>query len=173
MDCVASEISDKRLTISMAPTKVEDLASLIKSKTQVLFVQHDYSLNLKVEPELESKVVLLDQDAFAQIMINLVDNGIKYSPNNVNKNIDIQLYRRQPNQLAIRVRDHGIGIAADELDKVFDLFYRVGNELTRTAKGTGLGLALVKELTGRIQGQIEVQPQQQGTAFILCLPLED
>ena len=68
-------------------------------------------------------------------------------------------------------RLNGIGINDQELDKIFDLFYRVGDELTRTAKGTGLGLTLVKELLELMNGSICAVKHEKGAEFIITLPL--
>jgi len=70
------------------------------------------------------------------------------------------------------VRDFGPGIPAEQLDRIFELFYRAENALTRHTGGTGIGLALVRRLAAAIGGRITVSNQQPGVAFSLCLRLD-
>ena len=83
-----------------------------------------------------------------QIFINLVDNALKFSANAEVKRVDIGLRRHasQPRQAVLFVRDYGPGVAPDQMQRIFQLFYRAEDELTRQTKGTGIGLALVKVL---------------------------
>jgi signal transduction histidine kinase len=75
-------------------------------------------------------------------------------------------------QAVIVVRDSGIGIRKDELDKVFERFYRCGDELTRTVRGTGLGLSLVKEIVAAHRGSVHVESEPgKGSTFSIRLPL--
>ncbi len=74
--------------------------------------------------------------------------------------------------LVVAVQDFGIGINKEELDKVFERFYRGGDELTRTVKGSGLGLTLVKQVAEAHQGTVDVQSEPgRGSTFSLRLPL--
>lgn len=68
------------------------------------------------------------------------------------------------------VRDYGPGIDSAQCKKIFDLFYRVGNEMTRTQPGTGIGLALVHELTEAMNGSIEMVNRKPGAEFCITLP---
>jgi len=97
----------------------------------------------------------------------LVDNSIKYSSSTSLQQIDISFSTLTSNKISISVRDYGIGIAKSEVDKVFELFYRIGDELTRKSKGTGIGLALVKELTQAMNGKVKVVNHNKGTEFKL------
>jgi signal transduction histidine kinase len=74
--------------------------------------------------------------------------------------------------LTIAVKDFGIGIKKDEVDKVFERFYRGGDELTRTVKGSGLGLTLVREIVEAHQGKVEVESELgKGSLFSIRLPI--
>ena len=96
-----------------------------------------------------------------------MDNAIKYSKQSSKKQIDIKFELLSSNKVSISVRDYGIGIEATENQKVFELFYRIGNELTRKSKGTGIGLALVKELTHAMNGKVSIVNHIRGTEFKL------
>jgi two-component system phosphate regulon sensor histidine kinase PhoR len=74
----------------------------------------------------------------------------------------------------ITVQDFGVGIGKEEKDKIFERFYRGGDELTRTVKGSGLGLTLVKQIVDAHKGSVQVESEPgQGSTFSIKLPLED
>ncbi|MGQ8872234.1 sensor histidine kinase [Paenibacillus sp. TSA_86.1] len=97
---------------------------------------------------------------------NLMDNAIKYSSSHSQIVIEMEY---TPNELAIRIRDEGIGIAGDELERVQERFYRAKN--ASTANGSGLGLSICKEIVERFNGYIDVESQLgQGTTVTIVLP---
>ena len=69
--------------------------------------------------------------------------------------------------IQLEIRDYGEGITLEQEGKIFELFYRGGNELTRTTQGTGIGLALVNELVLAQQGEIKVERREPGLAMLL------
>ena len=104
-----------------------------------------------------------------QIIINLVENSIKYTPING----DITLSYTCNNDFAyISIIDNGIGISPEDLPHIFDRFYRVDKARTRSAGGSGLGLALVKFIVELLGGEINVQSKvNQGTTITFSIPL--
>jgi signal transduction histidine kinase len=113
--------------------------------------------------------VLIDPAAFGIVLGNLLDNAVKYSTNE-EKPILVRL-GLQSGFASVSVEDRGIGISPSEVPHIFDQFYRVGNELTRDARGLGLGLYLVKSITELLGGRVECQPLEHGTRFTVSLPL--
>jgi signal transduction histidine kinase len=112
----------------------------------------------------------LDKDAFLQVIINLLSNADKYSPDN--KNIEIELLKDK-DYIVIRVKDRGIGISKHDSGKIFDKFYRVDTETVHARKGIGLGLAFVKSIITAHNGMINVEPRRGGgSVFIVMLPVE-
>jgi signal transduction histidine kinase len=103
---------------------------------------------------------------------NLIDNAIKYSPKDAAITILLQL---QDQQIQLQVQDQGKGIEAAEKKKVFDKFYRVGNEATKGAKGTGLGLYLTKKIADQHHASIFVTDNTPtGSSFaIVFQPAKD
>ncbi|WP_153798230.1 sensor histidine kinase [Foetidibacter luteolus] len=98
---------------------------------------------------------------------NLVDNAIKYSPKDSTVTIALE---QNNNSLLFSVADEGEGIPGEEKKKVFEKFYRVGDEATRKAKGTGLGLYLCKRIVKDHKGSIAIKDNQPGgTVFIVTL----
>ena len=95
-----------------------------------------------------------DQRAIESLFQNLIENGIKYSPENTA--IDVTL-RHNQNQICVDVADNGYGIKKTELNKIFNAFYRVGDELTRKTKGSGIGLAIVKRVADLHEATIHLE----------------
>jgi signal transduction histidine kinase len=126
-----------------------------------------HTLEAEVEPDLPP--ALADGDKLQQVLMNLVGNAIKYSP--AGGRVRVQA-RRVADEAEVRVSDEGVGIPAEELPKLFTRFHRVRRPETEGIEGTGLGLALTKELVERHHGRITVASTPgQGTEFAFTLPL--
>jgi len=123
-------------------------------------------LAVDVQPDLP--LAFYDNDRILQTLINLVSNGIKFTPEG--GQVRLSVYG-QPDHLVLKVSDTGYGIPKDDLAKIFDRFYRVyrpGKEI----KGTGLGLAIVNRIVAAHGGRIEVESElDKGTTFTVFLPL--
>jgi signal transduction histidine kinase len=102
-----------------------------------------FSLQVEVEPGLPA--VRFDRDALLQVLFNLVDNAMKYARQASSRTV-VLAARNEDGRVVVAVRDFGPGVPPRHLKRIFEPFYRSENELTRSAKGTGIGLALVKEL---------------------------
>jgi signal transduction histidine kinase len=102
-----------------------------------------FSLRVEVEPGLPA--VRFDRDALVQVIFNLVDNAMKYARQASSRTV-VLAARREDGRVVVAVRDFGPGVPPRHLKRIFEPFYRSENELTRSASGTGIGLALVKEL---------------------------
>lgn len=113
--------------------------------------------------------VMIDPGAFGIVVGNLLDNAVKYSPTD-QKPVMVRLETRSGFAL-VSVEDRGVGIGPNEVPHIFDQFYRVGNELTRDARGLGLGLYLVKSVTELLGGRVRCEPLEVGTRFTVSLPL--
>lgn len=111
---------------------------------------------LALEAEADLPPVRHDRDALSQILVNLVDNALKYARAATDRVVHIRL-AASGGGVAISVRDHGPGVPAAQLDRVFELFHRGEDELTRTTRGTGLGLALVRSLAERMGARVSAR----------------
>ncbi|WPC40758.1 ATP-binding protein [Clostridium sp. JS66] len=110
-----------------------------------------------------------DNDRFKQMLINLVDNAIKYSDNNGIVKIGTKL---ENNNCIIWVEDKGVGISKEHIDRIFERFYRVDKARSRAQGGTGLGLAIVKHIVMALNGNIRVESEiGKGSKFILEIPI--
>jgi len=110
-----------------------------------------------------------DDELLHQVVSNLLSNAIKYSPEGSEVILDARL---DNNNVTLWVKDEGIGIPPESLDKIFDMFYRVDNTAKLKTVGTGLGLALVKEIVSAHNGKVWVESRLgQGSTFYISLPV--
>lgn len=108
-----------------------------------------------LKPHLEEGIMLhADKFAITNVITNLVENAIKYSPPCAN--VEVSLVRKD-NVIVFTVADHGVGISDEEKRNIFNKFYRIGNESTRKTKGTGLGLYIVKSVLQKHNATIKVK----------------
>ncbi|MCJ7566947.1 MAG: ATP-binding protein [Anaerolineales bacterium] len=137
-----------------------EIIGLVEAKGQTI------KLNL---PE-ETLEAMVDGPKITMALINLLNNAIRFTP----KEKDLWLsLEHHGHEAWIRVRDNGIGLASDELDTVFDLFYQVEDHLTRQHNGLGLGLPIVKAIAESQGGRawVESGGPDQGATFTIALPL--
>ena len=114
-----------------------------------------------------------DADRLEQILTNLIDNAIKYSPNGSTVTVKITTLLNSQNvkdRLKIEITDQGIGIKESDLPKIFTKFGRLDNPLTRQSEGTGLGLFITKSLVLALKGEISVVSKHGETTFTVILP---
>lgn len=112
----------------------------------------------------------IDTDKTEKIITNLLSNAFKFTESHKKVEVNIDY---QPRQILIQIRDEGIGISKDKLDKIFDRFYQVESNANRKFEGTGIGLALVKELVDVMKGQVNVRSKEGlGTIFEVLLPVK-
>ncbi|MHD0396278.1 cell wall metabolism sensor histidine kinase WalK [Staphylococcus simulans] len=114
----------------------------------------------------------IDPDKMTQVFDNVVTNAMKYSRGNKRVEFHVKpnpLY----NRMTIRIKDNGIGIPINKVDKIFDRFFRVDKARTRKMGGTGLGLAISKEIVEAHNGRIWANSVEgQGTSIFITLPCE-
>ena len=143
-------------------TFTEDLASIFRSAIEKAGMQ------LVIECDQVTDEVYVDPDMWEQIILNLISNAFKYS-----KEGTISLHVMQADQqVHVSVSDTGVGIPEDQLDKIFNRFHRVENTEGRSMEGTGIGLAMVKELVRLHRGTIKVTSEPgKGSTFTVSLPV--
>ena len=142
---------------------LQEMVSVIQDQ-----VRHkDFVIQLEIEKHLPA--IKADRESITQAITNLIDNAVKYSGEA--RNIIVRALEEEQ-YLIIAVKDFGIGIKKEELDKIFDRFYRGGDELTRTVKGSGLGLTLVKQIVEAHHWKVSVESEVgQGSTFTVTIPL--
>ncbi len=127
-----------------------------------------FHLQVDVEPDLPA--VRYDRDGLVQVLFNLVDNAVKYSRQATKKEIILTCRRQDGEGVILTVADRGPGVPPRHVARIFDLFYRGENELTRTSKGTGIGLALVQGLIERMGGAVSGRNAESG-GFVVTVHL--
>ncbi len=126
--------------------------------------------NLVVKNEISKSVahVFVDPDRMAQVVLNLIDNAVKYTPEGGQITISCEDKR---SLLQVNVADSGVGIPLEDIPRVFERFYRVEKARSRDSGGTGLGLSIVKHLVQAHQGDVFVSSQVgQGSTFSFTIP---
>lgn len=145
----------------------EDINDIITTFTPI-FNKHAISIEKNIEENID---IYMDRDKLKQIIYNIISNSIKYI-DNIGK-IDISVQKEKNNAL-ISLQDNGVGIKEDHIPFIFDRFYRVDASRNKDTGGTGLGLSIVKSIVDAHGGNIKVNSKyQEGTEFIITLPLED
>lgn len=126
-----------------------------------------------ISPNIPYKVVT-DSYRIKRILTNLIDNSIKFSPQNSKVRIDVRVIEDEgiKPQIEIKVKDQGIGIPKDKINNIFKPFYQVDSSLSRKYGGSGLGLSIVKKMVESLEGNIKLESQENiGTTFYITLPL--
>jgi signal transduction histidine kinase len=124
------------------------------------------------DERLVDAVVMIDEDCFLQIIINLVDNAIKFSAAADARKIEIGSRLSSNGRVVFSVRDFGPGVPRDQMKKIFELFYRSESELTRETVGTGIGLAIVHQLSLAMNGSVDVVNRNPGAEFHVSFPID-
>lgn len=125
-------------------------------------------IELSLKTPFKKKIIALDQDKYERILMNLLSNSIKFTPKG--QDIIVAIYLEN-NQICISVKDSGIGIPKENLNKIFDRFVQVGSTLSRKNEGTGLGLSIAKLLVNSLDGEIIAKSEEGvGSEFIIYLP---
>jgi two-component system phosphate regulon sensor histidine kinase PhoR len=129
---------------------------------------HDLNLTLDLGPLDDETLIMADEEALREILDNLIDNAIKYTPEGGSVSVTC---RFEGEMVALEVADTGIGIPRDDLPRVFERFYRVDKARSRELGGTGLGLSIVKHLVQSLGGQVTVNSRVgAGSQFTVQLP---
>jgi signal transduction histidine kinase/tetratricopeptide (TPR) repeat protein len=162
-----AKIEEGRAEFAFESTDVSALLTEVVSSIQDRVRHEGFDIGLNAEGALP--LIAVDRTALSQAVANLIDNAIKYSGDSRRISVSASV---EEQSLAIAVQDFGVGIKKEDIPRLFERFYRGGDELTRTVKGSGLGLTLVKEIVEAHRGKIQVQSEPgKGSVFSIRLPL--
>jgi len=158
------------LSIHPAPFSPRELLAHLHSTMKPLAEAEGLTLTTEVAADMP-ETLIGDQQRLHQVLINLVNNAIKFTPEG---RVDVRVYRRDAtDQWAVEVADTGKGIPSDALEKVFEPFQQLDRSITsRAQKGVGLGLSIVKQLVELMDGEVHVESELgKGSTFIIQFPL--
>jgi len=128
-----------------------------------------FTIHSEIDADLPE--IRFDGEAIASVLINLLSNAMKFSPKE--KEVTVNLFMDNGNAL-LQVADRGIGISKKEIPKIFQRFYQADNKITSEARGSGLGLTLVKHIIEAHGGRIEVESEPgKGSTFSVILPIKE
>ena len=166
-----AKITRNEPQFDLRPVTVGELMSQIESKISSQVQSAGFELDMRKDPKADELIVNIDDDCFAQIIINLVDNAIKFSRDAESKRIEISSTVSGDKKVLFAVRDFGPGVPKDQMKKIFQLFYRTESELTRETVGTGIGLAIVHQLSQAMNGNVDVINREPGAEFRVLFPV--
>jgi PAS domain S-box-containing protein len=164
----ANKLDSGQLALGHNGIDLRALARDVVEEMRACFAaREDISFELRVPDALDS--VAGDPDRLRQVLINLIDNAVKYSPEGGRVQVAVEA---RDGGVRIAVRDEGIGIAQLEQRRIFGKFYRVDPGLARGVGGTGLGLYICRELVRRMEGRLSVSSEEgKGSTFAVDLPV--
>ncbi|AQT85840.1 alkaline phosphatase synthesis sensor protein PhoR [Paenibacillus larvae subsp. larvae] len=169
-----SKIESKRIPLQFSPVDVE---SIVENSIQMMKAEAEKK-HITLESCVENELYIeADEDRLRQILINLLSNGISYTPEGGRVSIGVEFVPSSDDnpdneRMRIRISDTGIGIPEKDLPRIFERFYRVDKARSRSSGGTGLGLSIVKHLTELHHGTISVESEAgKGTTFNIELPV--
>ena len=159
-----TRLEARQFELDLAPF---DAGSAVRSAVESLAepARREAGLTLTADIAESDLKALGDRMRFEQVLLNLIRNAIRFTPEG---GIILLSAERTPGDVAITVRDTGIGIGPDDLPHVFERFYRADQSRARTSGGAGLGLAIAKEMIEAMGGSIAVESVQgEGTTFTI------
>jgi len=168
-----SRLIENVLSVSRLEKKKQQLVLKEHSPTQD-FVEFAREFRALVEDEgfvwrdhiaNDLPTIFYDQDAMKQILWNLIENSLKFGKNHPKQIIEMRAFT-QGTFIVLEIRDHGPGVPPQDLEKIFEKFYRVENELTRKTKGSGIGLSLVKSLAEQMGAKITARNHKDSGLII-------
>jgi len=163
---LSARIENGEMLLNKEEFHLSDLVnSIINQSGQLVFVKN--RINVQT---INDALVELDRNAFSSILLNLIENALKYS--NSESVVFVEIDKKE-NKAILRVKDEGIGMSDYDKRNAFDKFYRSGNEETRNTKGTGLGLFIVNNLVKWHAGTIKIYDNQpKGSIFEIQFPIK-
>jgi signal transduction histidine kinase len=159
-----ARLTRSSLKLERKRVAVAELLDLVCSKVATQVERAGFELSLRNVAPADAALDV-DADSFVQIFINLVDNALKFAAVSPVKRVELACRRESDGRVLFTVRDFGPGVPKEQMKRIFELFYRAENELTRETVGTGIGLALVRQLATAMGGRVDVRNCEPGAEF--------
>jgi len=162
---LASQLDTGRLQANVEPC---DPVELVMLEVEAARTHLPENVTLELEAGDERQAIAADAGQLRQVLANLIDNAIKYSPDGGRVRVALEPDDRS---VRFRVTDSGLGIPRDEQARIFEKFYRLDPDMTKGIGGTGLGLYICRELVRRVDGRIWVESDgRTGSTFVVEIP---
>ncbi len=158
-----SKIQSGQLQLNLNPFNIEELLKETVDSFGLVASTHQLILH----NELSGEMIYGDRHKIEQVLVNLLSNAVKYSPGQSRVLINS---KKEDDYICIQVRDFGIGVAPEELSRIFDRFYRT-EKMVKNISGFGLGLYICRNIIERHHGKIWAQLEEQGASFVISLPV--
>jgi PAS domain S-box-containing protein len=163
---LASQLDSGRLQMRLEACDALELATGV---VEAAATHKAENVEISIESDGDLPPVRADPDQIRQVIANLLDNAIKYSPDGGTVQLRLE---RNGGSVRLTVRDAGLGIPAKEQERIFEKFYRLDPNMSRGIGGTGLGLYIVRELVQRLEGRVWVESAEgEGSTFYVELPV--
>lgn len=165
-DILLLSFIENKDSIPIEDVKVYDVFRDVYDMTSYTYKNKDIDINYSFNDE--NTCILSNRDYIKQIFLNLIDNAIKYTPEGGKVNVEVLSSNID---IVIKVRDTGVGIPKEDVERIFERFYRVDKARSRDVGGTGLGLAIIKHIIKYLNGSIQVNSELgKGSEFIVTIP---
>jgi two-component system, NtrC family, sensor histidine kinase KinB len=164
-----SKLEAGKMEVHARPSSIEYVINESVGSLENWSKTKSISLEKKIDPGLPE--INIDPDRIIQVLNNLIGNAIKFAPSNSSIIISAALHEGGK-EIIVSVKDNGIGIAKEDLPKIFNKFYQAGERVASDINGTGIGLSIVKEIVELHGGKVWVESEKGfGASFIFLLPL--
>ncbi len=161
-----AKIEAGKMSVQLTPTNIGSLVDEAVSNVKPLLTKNENELSVKIDNNTYTPNI--DYDKLLHMLVNLLSNATKFTKKG---NITIQI-NNTPKLLTVSVKDTGIGLSKEQLDKIFTQFHQANNGESRKFKGTGLGLSITQHFCELMGGDIDVDSQEgTGTTFSIKIPL--
>ena len=166
-----SQLESGKSALNFQMFSVLNLAQNVLKELEPIASNKDVNLKLDFQINSDKNKLYADRDRIQQILFHLLGNALKFTPE---KGIVILRIWEENNQIVFQVEDTGVGIAKEQFPFLFEAFKQVENTRQRTYEGSGLGLALTKQLVELHNGRIQVESiKGKGSAFTIFIPIQN
>jgi CheY-like chemotaxis protein/nitrogen-specific signal transduction histidine kinase len=167
-----SKIESGKMVLERKSGSINKLLEDIASNFEPAAAQKQIGMEKQLQPDLTDSD--FDPDKISQVIANLLNNAIKFTPEGGKITVSSSYYGSDPNYILVGVEDTGVGILKEDMDKLFKKFQQLDMRLTRKAGGTGLGLAVCKQIVELHGGRVwaESAGRDKGSKFSFILPKE-
>ena len=154
--------------LNLTHTKAEDLVSEVLLSLSLLIINKEARIETNYILFDESHYMYIDSEKIKLVIKNIIENALIYSSEKPKINIEII---EDQKAYTFKISDNGLGISEEEIEKIFEKFYRVDHSRPMNLAGSGLGLSIVKEIIGNYNGEIKIKSlENNGTTFYIIIP---